>query len=140
MEILLKFWPIAAALGWLLLIWIGAGFYVCRQYTGTWNGLRYIFDYKYWCYSILNHWYTLSKQKGQSVDDFIVDFTKHFLMPHQKGLFTRMREKQRRLLVGTLSQEEFFTANFGSKPYTSKRHNQVCKRWEEYSMRFSDDR
>ena len=37
MEILLKFWPIAAALGWLLLIWIGAGFYVCRKYTGTWN-------------------------------------------------------------------------------------------------------
>lgn len=86
MEILLKFWPIAAALGWLLLVWIGVGFYVCRKYTGTWNGLRYIFDYKYWCYSILNHWYTLPK------------------------------------------------------PYTSKRHNQVCKRWEEYSMRFSDDR
>ena len=38
MEILLKFWPIAAALGWLLLVWIGVGFYVCRKYTGTWNG------------------------------------------------------------------------------------------------------
>ena len=37
MEILVKFWPIAAVLGWLLLVWLGVDFYVYRKYTGTWN-------------------------------------------------------------------------------------------------------
>lgn len=45
---------IICMLAFIGLVYLGVGFYVCRKYTGTWNGIRYIFDYKYWCYSILN--------------------------------------------------------------------------------------
>lgn len=132
MEILLKLWSIFAVVGWLLLVWIGVCFYVCRKYTGTWNGLRYMFDYKYWSFAVLNHNFAEAKDKGISVQDFILDFNKRILLPKQKGIITRMRESERQLLVMLLSQEDFLTDNFGTKPYTAALHKEICRNWDEH--------
>lgn len=132
MEVIIKFWPIAAVLGWLLLIWIGVGFYVCRKYTGTWNGLRYIFDHRYWCFAIMNHEYSESLKNKDDIETFIKDFSIRKLMPRRKFGFIKLSKEERKLWAMLLSQQDFIQQNFGAKPYSNARHKEVCRNWDEH--------
>lgn len=135
MQIVLSFFNILLQLAIVLVVvWTGVSFYVCRQYTKTWNGFRFMCDRKYWALSVFNYWYTASKENGETVDDFIVNFTKHFLMPHQKGMLSRMRESERKLLVSILSHDDFFTARFGHIPFCISDYKDACSAWDEYFM------
>jgi len=94
MEFLQGPWPFIIVLTAFVLVFIGVNFYVCRQYTGTWHGLRYMLDPKYWAMALLNHHYSVAKEKGVPVQDFILDFSKRILLPKQKEIITKMQEKE----------------------------------------------
>lgn len=107
-------------------------FIVCKDITGTWNGFRFLFDYKYWSFAILNHEYNISLDRDEDYSKFAVYFSKKQLMPRTKGVVQRMREKERKILVMLLSQEDFVKENFGKLPYTSQLHKVICLNWDEH--------
>lgn len=107
-------------------------FIVCKDITGTWNGFRFLFDYKYWSFAILNHEYNISLDRDEDYSKFVVYFSKKQLMPRTKGVIQRMREKERKILVMLLSQENFVKENFGKLPYTADRHSEICRNWDEH--------
>lgn len=121
---------IICMLAFIGLVYLGVGFYVCRKYTGTWNGLKFVFDRKYWALAVLNHEYAEHKAE-MTLDDFILHFATHFLMPPPKGVMMRMRNPERRFLVMIVSQNDFLADNFGQMPYSTSLHNAICTRWEE---------
>ena len=107
-------------------------FFVCREMTGTWNVFRFLFDYKYWSFAVLNHEYSISLDRDEDYRKFAIYFSKKQLMPRTKGVIQRMREKERKILVMLLSQEDFVKDNFGELPYTADRHFEICRKWDEH--------
>lgn len=114
------------------LVYLIVIFCVCREMTGIWNGFRFLLDYKFWAFAILNHDYFESLDREEDYDKFVRYFSRKKLMPRRKGMFLRMREKERKLLVMLLSQEDFVKENFGKLPYTADRHSEICRNWDEH--------
>ena len=119
-------------LAFIGLVYLIVIFCVCREMTGTWNGFRFLLDYKFWAFAILNHDYFESLDREEDYDKFVRYFSRKKLMPRRKGMFLRMREKERKLLVMLLSQEDFVKENFGKLPYTADRHSEICRNWDEH--------
>jgi len=125
MEFLQGPWPFIIVLFAFVLVFIGVNFYVCRQYTGTWNGLKYLFDHKYWCFAVMNHEYLESLKRNETVETFIIHFSKHKVMPRKKlGIF-KLSEDERKIWVMLLSQQDFIMENFGQKPYSRVLHKEM---------------
>lgn len=86
-------------LAFIGLLYMIVVFFVCREMTGTWNVFRFLFDYKYWSFAVLNHEYSISLDRDEDYRKFAIYFSKKQLMPRTKGVIQRMREKERKILV-----------------------------------------
>lgn len=126
---------IATMAALLLMEYFVVSVVVCRQMTGTWNALHFIFDYKYWCFAVLNYHFFLSRKEGKAVGDFIISFTAQYLMPRKRNVIQRLRESERILLIEVLSNQKFIAREFGQMPFTLKRYHDIQKAWEQESRR-----
>lgn len=96
------------------------------------NGLRYIFDHRYWCFAILNHGYAESLKNNDDIETFIKKFSKRKVMPGKKFGFFKLSEDERKIWVMLLSQKDFVKENFGKLPFTAGRHSEICRNWDEH--------
>ena len=129
---------IAAIAALLLIEYLVISAAVCRKMTGTWNALHFVFDYKYWCFAVLNYNFSLSRKEGKAVDAFIISFTAKYLMPRKRNVIQRLRENERKLLIQVLSNQEFILREFGQIPFTLKRYRDTQKAWEQETRRYGD--
>ena len=63
-------------LAFIGLVYLGVVFYVCREMTGTWNFFRFLLDYKFWVFAILNHDYCESLDREEDYDKFVRYFSR----------------------------------------------------------------
>ena len=128
-----------AAMAALLVIeYIIISVIVCRKMTGTWNVRHFIFNHRYWSFSVLNYHFFLSRESDETVEAFIIKFTAKYLMPRKRNVIQKLREDERRLLIQILSNQDFILHNFGRMPLSLKRYKDMERAWEQETRRLED--
>ena len=115
-------------------------FKVCHEFTGAWNGLRFMLDMRYWAMSILYKRYQDARAKSISTDKFIIDFTDRYLLDMSNSKWRFLPEKAKITFIEILSSPKFIDQYLAVDKYSYTYHKEVMTAWNQFKQQKAKNR
>lgn len=115
-------------------------FKVCHEFTGAWNGLRFMLDMRYWAMSILYKRYQDARAKSISTDKFIIDFTDRYLLDMSNSKWRFLPEKAKITFIEILSSPKFIDQYLAVDKYSYTYHKEVMAAWYQLKQQKAKNR
>ena len=103
----------------------------CHQVTHSHNLFKFIVDFKYWTFAILNYQYIKAKTEKMPIEQFMLQFTREHLSRKGFKRIFPLPEKIRVQMIIIMSNPQFIENNLGVKYYSYKYHTSVLATWEK---------
>jgi len=105
----------------------------CYQVTRTFDVFHFVFDYRYWCFAVLNYRYRKATSSRMNTHAFIKQFTQDFIIRKNLKRILPMNETERILLICMLSNVEFIEKYFGMGKFGLFEYKSLWQEWIQYS-------
>lgn len=139
-ELLQFLYIVLTAIGTLSVGFLAVDFKVCHDFTGTWNGFRFLLNMRYWAMSILYKRYQEAKTEGMSTSKFIIAFTERYLLDVSNSKWRFMPDTAKITFVEILSSPKFIDQYLDIDQYSYKYHKEVMAAWERLKQQKAKER